>query len=583
MRLINTFTLELKEFFNNVPPYAILSHTWGDEEVTFQEYLAAAGLYSNRDAYIKRKAGFRKIIGACERAQSDGLQYLWCDTNCIDKSSSAELSEAINSMYAWYRDSVVCYVYLADVDADMPVQVEPGDSASPVPFEKSRWFTRGWTLQELLAPKKVVFFDYMWKVLGDRKDLADVISRITRIHIGALHDQSTVPEYSVAQRMSWAADRRTSRLEDIAYCLLGIFGVSMPLLYGEGQRAFQRLQHAIINITDDQSILVWTPQNSSVHCWTSVLALHPAAFKLSGSVVRDMGNRRLPYSVTNLGISMSLPCIRTRDTNTVLVGLNCSRELRKQLPTQAEVRGDIPKRYFQIWILLKHMGHRTYMRGHCPEIFLGRSYPLLVHSTVTSLLLVINVPDSFTTMRNEASAVSSVGLFISTIPELLITLASGSMMPEGRALKEGYLLDNVIITRLSNHCRSPVSHYIISSGSLSIILSIHWDQSSRPKEWLHTTVPGCGMQKASQSNYQKEWKTLIDNQDATLPQDTNMTLALHSLHSHLKQIFRDKMKSYQQRESHPLIWIRSTDMEDLHGDSVLIVEIIFREPPRTIT
>ncbi|GAP90934.2 putative vegetative incompatibility protein het-e-1 [Rosellinia necatrix] len=245
MRLIDVKTLELKEFFDDTPPYAILSHTWGNEEVTFQQYLLATGPDAERYFHIKRRVGFLKIIGACERALADGLQYLWCDTNCIDKSSSAELTEAINSMYAWYRDSVVCYAYLADI------------SGGSETFAKSRWFKRGWTLQELLAPKKVVFFDAHWMAFGDRDNLSRSICEITRIHIGALQDHTTVPEYSIAQRMSWVADRVTSRQEDIAYSLLGIFDINMPLLYGEGNKAFLRLQQEIIKATDDQSILAW--------------------------------------------------------------------------------------------------------------------------------------------------------------------------------------------------------------------------------------------------------------------------------------------------------------------------------------
>ncbi|KAI0188976.1 heterokaryon incompatibility protein-domain-containing protein [Xylaria flabelliformis] len=306
MRLINVKTLELIELFNQVPPYAILSHTWGDEEVTFQEHLAATGPDSKRHAHIKRKAGFHKIMGACERAQSDGLQYLWCDTNCIDKSSSTELSEAINSMYAWYNDSEICYVYLADVSG----RVGLDGSEDSISFEQSRWFTRGWTLQELLAPKKVVFFDLTWKVLGDRKDLANRISKITRIHSGALHDRSTVSSYSIAQRMSWAADRVTSRQEDIAYCLLGIFDVNMPLLYGEGKNAFIRLQKEIIKISDDQSILAWdlsTTNEPSVGC----LATAPIHFRTCGSIVMERALQRYPYSHTNMGLSMSAPISTT--------------------------------------------------------------------------------------------------------------------------------------------------------------------------------------------------------------------------------------------------------------------------------
>ncbi|TGJ78993.1 hypothetical protein E0Z10_g9771 [Xylaria hypoxylon] len=253
MRLIDVNTLQLKEFHDKIPPYSVLSHTWEGEEITFQEYLIATGPDAKSHSHIKQKQGFSKIIGACNRARADKLGYLWCDTNCINKSSSAELSEAINSMYAWYRDSVVCYAYLADV------------GGNPNSFATSRWFTRGWTLQELLAPDKVIFFDRNWGVLGDRKDLADTICNVTRIHIGALHDQNTVSQYSIAQRMSWAADRRTSRQEDTAYCLLGIFNINMPLLYGEGQRAFLRFQQEIIKVSDDQSLFAWIPDDTDLH------------------------------------------------------------------------------------------------------------------------------------------------------------------------------------------------------------------------------------------------------------------------------------------------------------------------------
>ncbi|OTA90034.1 hypothetical protein M434DRAFT_50423, partial [Hypoxylon sp. CO27-5] len=286
MRLIDVNTLELKEFFGaHHPRYAILSHTWnGDKEVTFQEWKRRS------DDAVKCKEGYAKIVGACHRAQTDGLQYLWCDTNCIDKRSSAELSEAINSMFAWYRGSDVCYAYLADVGTKTEL------------LAKSRWFTRGWTLQELLAPSKVIFFDRCWKVLGDKGELAAMISHITRIHMGALTDRSTVHCYSIAQRMSWAANRATSRQEDIAYCLLGIFDINMPLLYGEGQKSFTRLQQEIIRVSNDQSILAWDLQCSDAHPWTSALAQSPAGFRFSGSIVKYNRVQHDAYSITNLGI-----------------------------------------------------------------------------------------------------------------------------------------------------------------------------------------------------------------------------------------------------------------------------------------
>jgi hypothetical protein len=572
MRLIDVNTLELKEFFHNIPPYAILSHTWGSDEVTFQNYLIATDPHPESHAHvIRRSAGFGKIMSACKRARADGLQYVWCDTNCIDKRSSAELSEAINSMYAWYRDSVVCYAYLVDVDE------------TPDAFVNSRWFKRGWTLQELLAPSKVIFFDKRWAVLGDRKDLANLISKVACIHIGALQDRNNVPKYSIAQRMSWAADRQTSRQEDIAYCLLGIFQINMPLLYGEGLHAFQRLQQEIIGISDDQSILIWVPPISTTHRWTSALAPHPTAFKFSGSIVNDNGENRLPYSVTNLGISLTLPFIRTRNADIILVGISCSREIRKTLSLETKDHGDNSGRYFQIWIPLCHMGHETYMRGHWPmsEIFLGRSYPRLVNCAAKDLHLITNVPPSTGTL-NKSLVASGVGNDPAIpISELIITLSLGRMMPQGRTLREAYLWEDVLAIRLSDPSdprKSSFSHYSISSGSLSIILSIYWDKEGLPKEWRHTTIPNRTLPIISYGYLKNGWEALFGRADLSFASDTDAISALHSVHSRLELTFREDMRIFEQEKTYPLVWIRNTDLKDLNGRSVIVAEIVFREP-----
>ncbi|KAI0158012.1 heterokaryon incompatibility protein-domain-containing protein [Hypoxylon sp. FL1284] len=322
MRLIDVNTLEFKEYFGTKkPPYAILSHTWGGEEVTFQEW------EQRTEDTVRRKQGYAKIVGACRRARADGLSYLWCDTNCIDKRSSAELSEAINSMFAWYRGSHICYAYLADI------RINVHD------LTNSRWFTRGWTLQELLALATVVFFDQRWSVLGVRDDLASTLSNATKIHIGALRDRKTIWDYSIAQRMSWAADRQTSREEDIAYSLLGIFDINMPMLYGEGQKAFNRLQQEIIKISTDQSILAWDWQFTHIQPWTGALAPSPAEFRFCGSIVRGLDTPQGAYSVTNLGISMKLGLIETFMPGIVIIGLNCTKELHRAHPHSKLPRG----------------------------------------------------------------------------------------------------------------------------------------------------------------------------------------------------------------------------------------------------
>ena len=246
MRLLNAHTLELEEYFEkDVPPYAILSHRWGAEEVRFAEMPLQRS---------KRKAGFAKIRSFCLLAVQEGFEYAWVDTCCINKDSSAELSEAINSMFRWYAEAAVCYVYLADVSGNTP---KPETQES---LEKSEWFTRGWTLQELIAPRSVIFYGAEWTKLGNRESLKPTITSITGIHASALGASinSIRKNFSVAQRMSWAANRITTRVEDQAYCLLGIFNVNMHLLYGEKEKAFTRLQEQIINETTDQTIFCWS-------------------------------------------------------------------------------------------------------------------------------------------------------------------------------------------------------------------------------------------------------------------------------------------------------------------------------------
>jgi hypothetical protein len=258
MRLLNTHTFELKDFFNeaSLPDYAILSHTWGEDEIVFRD------LQQKNDTW-KSKASFNKISGFCSTAKDNGYQWGWADTLCIDKSSSAELSEAINSMFRYYARSHVCFVYLVD----MRVNFSNPDSLGP--FVNSRWHKRGWTLQELLAPGRVEFYDMDWIQFGTRLTLRGTLSSITNIRPEILRTsfdpKSSKMKYCVAEKMSWAASRITSRIEDAAYCLFGIFDINMPLLYGEGQRAFERLQLEILADTEDLTLFAWKHHDYAVH------------------------------------------------------------------------------------------------------------------------------------------------------------------------------------------------------------------------------------------------------------------------------------------------------------------------------
>ena len=243
MRLLNIETLDFEEFnYGEAPEYAVLSHTWQVDEVLYHDILNSTA--SNPP----RKKGWHKIQSCCQRAREDNFEWVWIDTCCIDKTNSTELSMSINSMFEWYAKSSVCYAYLADVKASQfPFRVDSQ--------QYSRWFTRGWTLQELLAPHFVIFLDGDWEDIGTRSSLASQVSRCTGIKVEELNDFQSC---NIATKMSWAASRNTSVMEDEAYCLLGLFDVHMPLIYGEGRNAFTRLQKELITRHDDESVFAWT-------------------------------------------------------------------------------------------------------------------------------------------------------------------------------------------------------------------------------------------------------------------------------------------------------------------------------------
>jgi hypothetical protein len=241
MRLLqynNDSEFSLTEFFEGDIPkkYAILSHRWGAEEVTFKDLT---------DGTSKGKAGYGKIQFCGEQARRDDLQYFWVDTCCIDKSNAVELQEAINSMFRWYRDATKCYVYLPDVSRPRTDSADGSNEDWGPTFRKSVWFSRGWTLQELIAPASVDFFCKEGELLGNKVSLERHICEVTGIPVSALRG-SPLSDFSVAERMSWAASRETFRQEDKAYSLLGIFNVNMPLIYGEGkEKALKRLREEI--------------------------------------------------------------------------------------------------------------------------------------------------------------------------------------------------------------------------------------------------------------------------------------------------------------------------------------------------
>ena len=264
--------LELRD--DEVTEYAILSHRWGEKEVGYDEIVELAKMDKEKRDEIRQRDGYRKILDSCKQAEKDGYEWLWVDTCCIDKRSSAELSEAINSMYRWYENAQVCYAYLHDVlDSSFPVAWNNERYANDWP----EWFSRGWTLQEMIAPNNVQFFNKEWQVIGDKKTLARTLNRITGVPEHILTDGLHGDRPCVAQIMSWAANRTTTRVEDRAYSLMGLLGVNMPMLYGEGKKAFHRLQLEIIRTSNDQSIFAWS-WNEEVRTG-NILADDPSVFR----------------------------------------------------------------------------------------------------------------------------------------------------------------------------------------------------------------------------------------------------------------------------------------------------------------
>jgi hypothetical protein len=331
MRLINTTTLQLEDFMANPPPYAILSHTWEDGEITFQDFTSP-----NRDVATAKK-GFAKIQYTCRQAKQTGIAYAWVDTCCIDKTSSAELTEAINSMFAWYEASDVCYVFLSDLGS-----VDPVDPLKPMPkFAASRWFTRGWTLQELIAPKEVEFYDREWTLRGTRIGLVQALETITRIDGQVLRDSTILADIPVARRMSWAANRNTTRVEDIAYCMLGIFDVSMPMLYGEGEKAFIRLQEEIVKETNDLTLFAWQTRDGSIQKYRGILATSPAEFLNAGTIVASDDKRFTDeFLMTNKGLRID-SWLGSGPGGSHVLNLNCSfsEDLTQQIGIHLKMHG----------------------------------------------------------------------------------------------------------------------------------------------------------------------------------------------------------------------------------------------------
>jgi hypothetical protein len=351
MRLIDCRgdSLRMQEFIGRPPlPFAILSHTWDSEEVNFEAF--------NDIATRTVAKGWPKIEQTCREAQRCGFDYVWIDSCCIDKTNNAELSESVNSMFQWYSEADLCLVYLSDFDANAAAN----DRVAMLP--RARWFSRGWTLQEIVAARSANFYDGTWCHFGTRESLRDELASITNIDAeifsppqdpDAVGIRDLLGAIPVGRRMAWAASRQTTRPEDMAYCLIGLFQVSMPMLYGEGgEQAFTRLQEEIIRDNNDLSIFAWRAKDSSTH--RGILARSPEEFVGLSNLKFEHDIKFNPdFSMSNKGlrINTSLKPAGDMFPGEVLMPLYCYAE-----GAQGENTG-------QLALFLKHEGASVHVRA----------------------------------------------------------------------------------------------------------------------------------------------------------------------------------------------------------------------------
>jgi len=357
-----TLQISFSEFVgSNVPPYAILSHRWREQEVLYDDMIAA-------DRSVARsKKGYAKLEMTCRLALEHGFSYVWSDTCCIDKSSSAELSEAINSMYSYYTHSAWCIAYLDDVGLD-----------EDRIFSRSAWFSRGWTLQELIAPLELTFYAKSWDKIGTKADLCNRVSIASNIVEKILRDREAISAVGVSEKMSWAANRVTTRPEDEAYSLMGIFGVNMATLYGEGRSsAFRRLQLEILRTSTDHTLFAWESKTvngdmlaPSVSCFSNGASYEPYEYP------HDLIDRLdlMPnYDMTNAGLRIQLP-LRDKPEHKGLYSaiLACRHKLD-------------PEFFVAIYIGL--IGGTPNFPRFCKEVYFGDTLHLLQRQGVQAGLL----------------------------------------------------------------------------------------------------------------------------------------------------------------------------------------------------
>lgn len=495
------------------------------------------------------------------------------------------------SYSAWYRQSHICYAYLADVrvpsDANSHTRSDwsqdwlargnlgwfaQPDRASDTGdarkmFQDSRWWSRGWTLQELLAPERVMFFDAGWTPLGLKAELADWITEFTTIHKQALESPATIPGFSIAQRMSWAAERTTSVPEDMAYCLLGIFDINMPMIYGQGSKAFMKLQEGIVKGSDDQSILAW--QDNTDAAPSGVFASSPAFFRHCGDVVLAKTPMHAPLSITNFGLATKLPLIQVDPRGIAIAQLNCCHRLYPQHSQHDRVE----TRYsteFPVWIPLRHIGLDKWLRIHSPlsHVHLEYNYEdaadIKAHNVFLSVSSLATPAPPRTNLRPELGSYPA---------ELFLTVGAGTTSSAGYFTRTSSFPLFSWTTILNSQGQLGLSHHLVSHKAFTTIFSLAW-QARSISAVRFTTVNTSTLQfLESQTQNGRTWRDVLeDGGMAPFTGAINAAATLGGFHDTIAMQFGEVTE--EAFPESPRVRVFAEPMQDLKGRLKVIVSYV---------
>jgi hypothetical protein len=429
-------------------------------------------------------------------------------------------------------------------------------------FKKSRWWKRGWTLQEFLASKVVRFFSNDWTPLGTKQQLAEWIPQFTTIHQKVIEDRDAIQKYSVAQRMSWVSERQTTLVEDMAYCLMGLFNINMPMMYGEGEEAFLRLQKEIIAKSDDQSIFAWNLPKPNPASWTGILAESPSYFQHCGSIVQECDFERISYSVTNVGLSIKGSTILSADSKTFYLNLACSLELRVQTGKKPDTSKQQPRVRLPVWIALRLQRGGHYERGHVPKstFHFESSYPVFQTTLDWQFMIALSVrgdetPTPFDMVRQiESSSCSGI----------IVRNGFGVMdVPSGAYPKAWNPLAH-FFTSLRPRGISTLSHELVCGGSFTVVISVFWDELGQPQQRMVT-------------RFHDPSQHIANSLSNAFPINENTT-EIEAFHGSMKAMFQNAIADGQQDA--PLVIVRREHKQDLHDHAQVVADIVFGEKPQ---